>query len=323
VESGIFLPYMFTELGGGFNSHLFRYARALVRAAAERAKPNMARLREYTDAALPRIEQSLGAPIPIYPELEGITLVFSLERMREWLGPDDPMIRRILAKESPDQLAQRTISGTKLGDPAERLRLWKGGAAAVDASDDPMIQLAKLVDGDARAIRKRYEDEVEAPAQLASEKIARARFATLGTSVYPDATFTLRLNFGTVQGWNENGSPVKPFTRLETAFARATGAYPFNLPESWLKAKDKLELSTPFDFSSNNDIVGGNSGSPVINARGDIIGLAFDGNIHSISGSYWFDTQKNRMISVHTAVIREALTKVYGATELLQEMQAK
>ncbi|HEX7417042.1 MAG TPA: S46 family peptidase, partial [Steroidobacteraceae bacterium] len=173
---------------------------------------------------------------------------------------------------------------------------------------------------DARAIRKRYEDEVEAPTQLASEGIARVRFASLGTSVYPDATFTLRLNFGTVQGWVENGQPVEPFTKLQTAFERATGAPPFRIPDSWMKVKDKLDLATPFDFSSNNDIVGGNSGSPVINAKSEIVGLAFDGNIHSISGSYWFDTEKNRMIAVHPAIIREALTKVYGAGALYKEL---
>jgi hypothetical protein len=320
VERTIYLPYVFAEGAAGFNSRLFRSARTLVRGAAERGKPNTERLREFTDAALPRIEQDLGAPTPVYPELERLTLVFGLERMREWLGPDHPLIRRLLVTESPDQLAERVISGTKLGDAAVRLALWKGGAAAVDASTDPMIALAKLVDPDARAIRKRYEDEVEAPTDRAAEKLAHARFAALGTSVYPDATFTLRLNYGTVQGWIENGTEVPPFTRLETAFARATGADPFRLPDSWTNAKARLDLATPVNFSTNNDIVGGNSGSPVINAKGEIVGLAFDGNIHSISGSYWFDTAKNRMIAVHPAIMREALAKVYGARELLRQL---
>jgi hypothetical protein len=320
VQHAILLPYTYIEGAAGFNSRLFRYARTLVRGATERGKPNTDRLREFTEASLPRIEQNLAAPIPVYPELERLTLVFSLERMREWLGPDHPVVRSLLSKDSPDTLAARLISATKLGDPATRMALWKGGAAAVDASDDPMIALAKLVDPDARAVRKRYEDEVEAPTQIASERIARVRFAALGTSVYPDATFTLRLNFGTVQGWNENGSPVEPFTKLQTAFARATGEAPFRIPDSWMKVKDQLDPATPVNFSSNNDIVGGNSGSPVINAHGEIIGLAFDGNIHSISGSYWFDTEKNRMIAVHPAIIREALTKVYGAHELYKEL---
>jgi hypothetical protein len=306
----LYLQYLFTENAGGFNSRLFRYARAIVRGAAERSKPDTERLPEFADAALPRITQSLGAPIPLYPELERLTLVFSLERMREWLGPDDPLVRLLLVKESPQELAARLIAASKLGDPKVRLELWNGGAAAVDASDDPMLALAKAVDPYARAVRKRYENEVEAPVDSASEKIARARFATLGTSVYPDATFTLRLNYGTVQGWLENGTPVEPFTHLGTAFARAT------------RAKDRLDLSTPVNFTSNNDIVGGNSGSPVVNARGDIVGLAFDGNIHSISGSYWFDAAQNRMIAVHPAFIREALTKVYGASALLAELGA-
>ncbi|MFO1455774.1 MAG: S46 family peptidase [Steroidobacteraceae bacterium] len=323
AERAVDLESTFFEGGAGFNSRLFRYARILVRAAEERAKPNAERLREYTDTALPRIEQQLAAPIPVYPELDKLTLSFGLERMREWLGPDQPLVRRLLAAESPDTLAARLVDGSKLADPAVRMALWKGGAAAIAASDDPMIRLARDVDPAARAVRKTYEDTIEAPTQLATEKIARARFAIYGTGVYPDATFTLRLNFGAVQGWNENGKPVVPFTRLERAFERATGKDPFRIPSSWEAAKPKLDLQTPFNFSTNNDIVGGNSGSPMINARGDIVGLAFDGNIHSISGAYWFDTEKNRTVGVHTAIIREALAKVYDAQELLKELQAR
>jgi hypothetical protein len=291
-----------------------------VRGGAERDKANTDRLREYTDAALPRIEQQLGAPVPVYPEVEALTLTFSLERMREWLGPDHPVVRRLLSKESPDELAARLIEGSKLGDAAVRLQLWKGGSAAVEASTDPMIELAKLVDPDARAVRKRYEDDVEAPVEAASEKIARARFAALGTSVYPDATFTLRLNYGTVQGWIENGEPVQPFTQLARAFERETGEDPFDIPVSWEKQKDRLDLTTKFNLSTNSDIVGGNSGSPLIDASGAIVGLLFDGNIHSISGSYWFDAAKNRAVAVHPAIMREALGKVYGAEGLLAEL---
>jgi hypothetical protein len=230
------------------------------------------------------------------------------------------VVRRLLATESPDALARRLVTGSKLADPATRMALWKGGKAAVEASTDPMIQLWRGVDGEARAVRKSYEDGVEGPVRNATERIARARFATLGTSVYPDATFTLRLNWGTVQAWNENGVQLEPFTRLGRAFERATGADPFRIPDSWLKVKDKLDMNTPFNLSTNNDIVGGNSGSPLVNAKGEIVGLMFDGNIHSISGSYWFDTVKNRAVAVHTAIIREALTKVYGADALLAEL---
>lgn len=313
----------YLEGAAGFNSRYFRLARTLVRGAAEREKPNTDRLREFTDASLPRIRQQLAAPVPIYPELEKLTLSFGLERMREWLGPDHPTVRALLAKDSPDTLAQSLISRTKLGDPQVRLALWNGGAAAIAASDDPFIQLARSIDPQARALRKRYEDEVEAPISAAEEKIARARFSLYGTNVYPDATFTLRLNYGTVQGWVEKGRPVEPFTRLSTAFDRATGQPPFRIPASWQNVKSTLDLSTPVNLSTNNDIVGGNSGSALLNARGEVVGLMFDGNIHSISGAYWFDTAKNRSIAVHPAIMREALSKVYRADDLLRELGAK
>ncbi|HEY4646320.1 MAG TPA: S46 family peptidase [Steroidobacteraceae bacterium] len=315
-----FLDYTFVENAAGFNSELYRYARNLVRAAAERAKPNEERLREYTNAALPLLEQQIKAATPVYPALETVTLSYSLERMREWLGPDDPLIKDVLGTESPDSLAAKLIAGSQLADPNVREALWSGGVAAIEASNDPMIELARRVDPQARAIRKRYEDEVEAPTDLASERIAAARFKVLGTSTYPDATFTLRLNFGTVQGWIEKGEPVTPFTTLKVAFDRATGRDPFRMPPSWVEAKPSLDLGTRFNLSTNNDIVGGNSGSPLINAQGELVGLMFDGNIHSISGSYWFDTAKNRAIAVHPAIMKEGLTKVYRADALLREI---
>jgi hypothetical protein len=320
AQAAIFLRHTYLEDTAGFNSRLFRYARELVRAATERPKPNAERLREYRDSALPELEQQIGAAAPIYPELEELTLSFSLERMREWLGPDDPIVRKLLATESPDSLAASLVTGSKLGDPAERLRLWRGGASAVDASRDPMIVLARDVDPEARALRKRQEDEVDAITEVAGEAIAKARFAAFGTNVYPDATFTLRLNPGTVQGWDENGTAVDPFTRLGRLFERATGQPPFAVPESWQKVRSALDPATPFNLSTNNDIVGGNSGSPLIDANGRIVGLIFDGNIHSISGSYWFDTAKNRAVAVDMAAIREALSKVYKADRLAEEI---
>jgi len=320
TERGLFVPYNYIEAGAGLQGRLVNFARTLVRGAAERDKPNGQRYREYTDPALPRVEQQLGAKVPVYNELEELRLGNSLERMREWLGPDHPVVRKLMSKESPAQLAKRLISGTKLNDPAVRLELWKGGSAAIAASTDPMIELARMIDPDARALRKAYEDGVEAPLRSATERIARARFASLGTSVYPDATFTLRLNYGTVQGWKENGTPVEPFTHLSRAFERATGADPFRIPDSWLRVKDKLDMNTPFNLSTNNDIVGGNSGSALINAKAEIVGLLFDGNIHSVSGAYWFDTEKNRAVAVHPAIIREALSKVYAADALLGEL---
>jgi len=319
-ERALYLPETFIEGGAGFNSILFRYARLLVRGADERAKPNTERLREYTDAALPRIEQQLYARVPIYSEVEVLTMSFSLQRMREWLGPDHPVVRKLLIKDSPDTLATRLVAETKLDDPAVRKQLWEGGKAAVDASQDPMITLARALDAGSRAIRKQFEDEVEAPISAASERIAAERFKAYGTEVYPDATFTLRLNYGTVQGWEENGVQVEPFTYLERAFERSTGVSPFKIPDSWMKVKSQLDMRTPFCISTTSDIVGGNSGSPLIDAQGRIVGLMFDGNIHSISGDYWFDAAKNRAIAVHPAIIREALGKVYGAAALLAEL---
>ena len=320
AQAAFLLRHTYLEDATGFNSRLFRYARALLRSAAERDKPNADRLREYTDAALPRLEQQLATPTPLYPDLEELTLSYSLERMREWLGPDDPVVRRLLATESPDSLAKKLVTGSKLGDPDERMRLWKGGTTAVEASHDSMIELARSIDPDARALRKRQEDEVDAVVEVAGEAIAKARFAAFGTSAYPDATFTLRLNVGTVQGWDENGTAVAPFTQLGRLFERATGKAPFAVPASWMKARAALDPTTPFNLSTNNDIVGGNSGSPLIDASGRIVGLIFDGNIHSISGAYWFDAAKNRAVAVDTAAIRTALTKIYPASRLADEL---
>jgi Peptidase S46 len=321
-ERALYLGNLFIENGAGFTTVLFRDARALVRGADERQKPNPDRLREFTDASLPTVENDLLARIPVYPEFEQLSLAFSLERMREWLGPDHPIVRRLLSKESPDALATRLIAETKLDDAALRKQLWDGGKSAVDASRDPMIELVRSIDADARAIRTQFADEVEAPIAAAAQRIAAARFKAYGTNAYPDATFTLRLNFGTVQGWVENGTAVQPFTSLDRVFERATGAPPFKIPLSWMQAKSQLDLHTPFCISTSNDIVGGNSGSPLIDASGQIVGLMFDGNIHSLAGRYWFNATDNRAIAVHPAIIREALQKVYSARELLKELNA-
>lgn len=321
-ERALYLPYIFIERGAGFSSALFRDARSLVRGTEERLKPNKDRLREYTEATLPRLQHDLYIRIPVYAEFEQLTLSFSLERMREWLGPDHPVVRRLMHNESPDELATRLIAETKLDDVNYRKHLWEGGKAAVDSSHDPMIELVRSIDGDARAIRKQYEDEVEAPIAAASQIIAAARFKAYGTKTYPDATFSPRLNYGTVQGWIQNGTPIDPFTHLDRAFARATGTAPFKIPDSWMRVKDQLDMSTPFCISTSNDIVGGNSGSPLIDVSGKIVGLMFDGNIHSIAGHYWFNPDNNRAIAVHPAIIREALEKVYGAKQLLAELQA-
>ncbi len=323
VWRDILVPYTFIEGGAAFNSQLFVHARTLVRAAAERAKANESRLPEFTEARLPAVVQGLKADAPIYPEFEILRLSFGIERMREWLGPDHPVVRQVFGKDTPDTLAERVVRQSTLGNAAARMALYEGGQAAIDASSDPMIRLAAAVDPAARALRKTFETEVEGPVARGQEAIAKARFAEYGTSIYPDATFTLRLSYGAMQGWVEKGEEVRPWTELSRAFERATGEPPFRIPDSWLAVKDRLDLTTRANFTTNNDIVGGNSGSPMLNAAGEIVGLAFDGNIHSISGSYWFDERINRTIGVHPAFIRTALEKVYGASALLEEIDRR
>ena len=217
-------------------------------------------------------------------------------------------------------LAAKLITESKLSDPAVRKALWDGGANAINSSHDPMIVLAREIDGDARAVRKIYEDEVQAPVAASQEKIAKARFAVLGTNTYPDATFTLRLSYGAVEGWIENGEKVEPYTKLSRLYERTTGKDPFRLPQVWLDARDKLDLSTPYCFVTTNDIVGGNSGSPLVDSKGQLVGLAFDGNIHSIAGSFWYDGKMNRTVAVHPAIMITALRDVYGAKGLAYEL---
>jgi len=323
VWRDMLVPHTFIEGGAGFNSTLFGYARTIVRAAEERNKENASRLPEFTEARLATVQQNLRASTPIYPELEIVRLSFSLERMREWLGPDHPLVRQVFGKDSPDSLASKLVRGSALADPAARVALFEGGKAAVDASQDPMIRLAAAVDPDARALRKRQEEQVEGPEDRGQEAISKARFSAYGTSIYPDATFTLRLSYGAMNGWQEKGEDVRPWTELSRAFERATGEPPFRIPERWLAAKDRLDLKTRANFTTDNDIVGGNSGSPMVSAQGEIVGLAFDGNIHSISGSYWFDERMNRTIGVHPAFIRAALDQVYGAGALLKEIDRR
>src|SRR5688572_23473576 len=319
-ERDILIPYTWLEGGAGFNSQLFGYARLLVRAADERAKPNASRMREYTDAALPQLRAEIEAHTPIAAELEQVRLAFSLERMREYLGPDHAMIKSVLGNASPDERARQLVAGSTLADPAVRLKLYEGGQGAVSASTDPMIALARAVDTESRRLRTIYENEVEGPVRRAQQVIAEARFKAYGTRLYPDATFTLRLTYGAVDGWAEAGARVEPFTRLDRMYERATGAPPFALPKGWLDAKPRLELSRRANFVATTDIVGGNSGSPVVNARGEIVGLVFDGNIHSISGSYWFDTERNRTVAVHPEYMRTALEQVYRVEAIAKEL---
>jgi len=310
-------------VAGGLSGDLFGWARTLVRGAEERTKPDAERLREYRDATLRSVEFRLLAPRPVNNDLEMLRLEIALSRLRELLGADDPFVRLVLARESPESLAKALVSGTRLADPTERRRLWEGGRAAVDASDDPMIQIARRIDPEARASRRTWEDEVEAVIAKNSESIARARFAAYGTSLYPDATFTPRLTWGEVQGVAIEGLPeVPPLTRAAGLFERATGLAPYALAPRWAAARERLDPKTPFNFAATLDIIGGNSGSPVFNARREIVGLAFDGNMASLGGAYAYDGTENRAVAVHSAGILAALRAVYGAEALVKELTA-
>jgi hypothetical protein len=315
--------YIYLEGKWGFSSTLFGYALNLVRYPEETAKPDGKRLPEYTVSNFPALRQALLAEEPIYPELEKLTLTFALTKMREELGPDDAFVKRVLGKKSPAELASELIDGSKLADPALRKQLLEGGAAAIDASTDPMIVLARLVDPDFRAIRKDYEDNLSAPLTQAHTKIAKARFAIYGTSVYPDATFTLRISYGSVRGYVQDGKEIAPITRIAGLYERATGAPPFMLPETWVAAQPALNMGQAMNFVTDNDIIGGNSGSPVINAAGEVVGLIFDGNIQSLGGDFGFDPAVNRAVAVNVGALREGLAKVYHADRIVAELAEK
>jgi hypothetical protein len=312
--------HAFIELGAGLQGDLAFYARMLVRAAVEREKPNETRQRGFTESALPLLRAQVLAPSPVYRDLETLRLTYSLEKMREYLGVDDPAVRLVLGRDAPRDLTARLVRETRLGDPAYRERIWDGGRAAITGSGDPLLALAWRVEPEAQRVRTRFEDEVEAALTAARERIARARFALYGTTTYPDATFTLRLSYGAIEGWREGEREIAPFTTIEGLYARATGHPPFELPARWLEARDRINLDTRFDFVTNNDIIGGNSGSPVLDARGRLVGVIFDGNRHAIGGDYRFDPVLNRAVAVHPAAIALALTEIYDAERLVREL---
>jgi Peptidase S46 len=315
----LYLPYRFVE-HGPIDSRLFDDARILVRAAEERRKPSNQRLPGYADSQLPDLEKQALAPEPIEAPLEQLLLEFWLSKAREYLTADDPNTALLLGRESPETLSARLANTTRLGDPAVRKALWDGGMAAITASDDPMIQYVLRIDPEARRIRAAYEDQVTGPTARAAEAIAKARFAVYGTHLYPDATFTPRLSYGAVAGWTWRGRTVAPVTTFSGLYKRATGQAPFGLDPRWAAAEAKLNPDTVFDFATTNDIVGGNSGSPVIDARAAVIGAAFDGNIHSLGGEYGYDAALNRAVAVSAAAITEALRTVYGADALVKEL---
>jgi hypothetical protein len=315
--------YSLIEGGAGFNSELFQIARALVRLAAESQKPNAERLPEYTDARRASFELNLYSPAPVYADFEKMKLADSLAFMRDELGAENAVVQKVLSGKSPEARAAELIEGTKLADVAYRKQLAAGGVKAIESSNDPMIQLARAIDEDGRSLRKRYESEVLSNERANYAKIARARFETEGTKVYPDATFTLRLSYGAVKGYEEDGHQVAPFTTMGGTFehaARHGNKDPYDLPESWMKKKPALDAKTPFNFVMTADIIGGNSGSPVLNKNAELVGLIFDGNIQSLVGNFIYDESQNRAVAVDVRAMIEALRKIYGANEVLDEL---
>ncbi|HWZ81587.1 MAG TPA: S46 family peptidase [Terriglobales bacterium] len=323
ADREIYKPVLYTDRLRGFNSELAQYARWIVRAADEKAKANGERLREFRDSALPSLEQRLFSTAPIYKTFEYVTLADSLAQMQEALGANDSAVKAALGGKSPDEVAKAAIDGTKLDDVAARKQLYEGGKSAVDASTDPMIVLLRNVEPIARSYRKRYDDEVDAVERRDGATIAKARFEQSGFTQPPDATFTLRLSYGAVKGYDENGKKIPYFTDMAGAFQHAEehgNKPPYDLAPSWPKMKSKVNLFTPLNFVSTPDIIGGNSGSPTINKEGEVVGIIFDGNIQSLVWNFFFDERQGRAVSVDARGIIEALRNIYGANTLADEL---
>jgi len=304
----------------GFRSTLLDHARHLVRHADEVTKPDSERLSEYTEAAFPELRQQMLSSAPIHSELEKLTLTFSLTKLRELLGPDDDFVKKVLGKKSPEALARELIDGTGLASLELRRKLIDADAATLAASSDPMIRFARTIEPDLRAIIKVREDGYDAILSKYSGQIARVRLAVEGTSSYPDATLTPRLSYGSVAGYSAGGKQISPFTYVSGLYERATGYDPFALPPRWIAAQPALNPQQVFNLVTTNDSIGGNSGSPLINRDGQLVGLMFDGNIQSLGGDYGYDGTVNRSVFVSVGILREGLAKVYHADRLVAEL---
>ncbi len=326
IRAELIRPYTVLEGAAGFNSEIFGIARTLVRAADEKPKKNQERLREFRDSALESMELQLFSEEPIYDEYEIVKLADGLTFMASILGYKHPIVVSSLAGKSPQQRAAELVLGSKLKDVKERQKLYKEGTKAITASKDPILLLALAVDAESRKIRKRMELEVEEPKRQAYAEIAKVKFALEGTSTYPDATFTLRLAFGTVKGYEENGKKVPAETYYSGLYERSTehmNKSPFDLPQRWVDKKGKLDMKVPLNFICTADIIGGNSGSPVVNKDAEVVGLIFDGNIQSLVLDFAFTEEQGRAVSVHSQGMIEALRKVYEATNVADELEGK
>jgi hypothetical protein len=311
------------EAPWAFDSRLFVAARELVRGRTERKLPSEQRLREYQDASMPALTSDLFSTAPVHAQLETATLGWSLSKLREELRPEHPVVQKLLSRETPEELAARVVGGTKLVDPAVRKRLWEDEAALDEAlKSDPMLQLAAAVDAESRAVRKRFE-VVDATLKKNGELIARARFDLLGTTVYPDATFTPRLSYGTVRGYQLPGRAIPWRTELAGLWTRATGRPPFELPPSWLAARGKLPDSLPYNVVGTPDSVGGNSGSPVVDRNGELVALNFDQNAFGTATPFGYDETRRRAVFVHSELILRALETVYGAQRIVDEIRPR
>lgn len=330
TENQIYASYALLQRMQGFDSELAGFARMLVRVTAERQKPNNERMREYRQSALPSFEQQLLSPAPIYDALETMTLTISLERLRDNMS-DNAITKRVLGGRTPAEAATYYVKNTKLKDVAFRKALYEGGWEAVSKSDDPLISLMRDIDGESRAVRKRFDDEVDSVERREGGRIAQGRFKVEGLSFYPDATFTLRLSYGAVRGYVEDGrgsvvpkgAKVNYFTVIGGAYDREKakgGKTPYQLPASWHAKKTNVKLSTPLDFVSTADSIGGNSGSPIVNTKGELVGINFDRNMQGLGRNFYYSEVGMRHIAVDARGIVEALRNIYGATALADEL---
>jgi hypothetical protein len=317
--------YNLIESGQAFNSHLFTIARTITRSLDERSKPNGDRLREFRDSNKESLEFQLFSEEPLYNDFEILKLTDSLTFMLTQLGADHPLCQKVLAGQSPAKRATALILGSKLKDTAFRKALYKGSADELKKAGDPLVELVLSIDSEARALRKIMETQDEAKRQ-AYGQIAKAKFELEKNSSYPDATFTLRLAYGTCTGYEENGQHVPFQTTFAGLYERSAEHHnrpPFDIPDRWMKQKDKLNLATPYNFVCTADIIGGNSGSPVVNRKGEFVGIIFDGNIQSLVLNFIFSQEQARAVSVNCQAIIEALNKVYDASEIANELLGK